>query len=612
LHEGAMGMARRFALYLKDGHEVRNNIEEIREYFDYGKMVEYFHDGSLQQWLDDRRYEAESIALSVLDGNAPDFQEKLCYIFRVDSASIEPNDIITDDEEIIKKKAVIRQYTTDDKVLDAIDSVATNQDELQKLLSNNPMQIYLCGSEFTITAKGESIKYIGVGTVTVKISHDDIADIEKKNITFENINIDVQESDKKSEQATDTHAEEIVHRFMERNGIEKFVDTYSQENRDADIALEILSCLINGKTKQGEYIWDSRSEIEWPYTLKEFKGKLSIPKGGTSYSKIRKWIESGKEKIIFMIEPEYSGELLVFSEKAMYYYSRGEGSYRCAYADVTNVTVPLRGIVNIYLNGEKCIRMRRGGTVNVAGDETVRLFLTIMGKLHGRVRGSFLYYDRVAISNISLECLNGEKLLRYLEKRKSSIGNKEDDNLKESDYQQAENADNCSGLIIDDDYNVFVSELFARIMNVDENLRDVSYYSELNDSFYRDIRTEIKDNKEKVIYLGKGVNTFIVITTQAIRVANAWTCRFADIENISIRRTGRMDIYRKSGILYLKRENLSVLNPDALRLFLLVIAKLYYNIGYYFTNSEMEILNGIVCKDSKSSIGEMITQMWNY
>ena len=34
-------MARKFALYLKDGHEVRNNIEEIREYFDYGKMVEY-------------------------------------------------------------------------------------------------------------------------------------------------------------------------------------------------------------------------------------------------------------------------------------------------------------------------------------------------------------------------------------------------------------------------------------------------------------------------------------------------------------------------------------------------------------------------------------------
>ena len=76
-------MARKFALYLKDGHEVRNNIEEITEYFDYSKIVEYFHDGSLQQWLADRHYEAESIALSTLDANTADFKKKLCYIFHV-------------------------------------------------------------------------------------------------------------------------------------------------------------------------------------------------------------------------------------------------------------------------------------------------------------------------------------------------------------------------------------------------------------------------------------------------------------------------------------------------------------------------------------------------
>ena len=60
-------MARKFALYLKDGHEVRNNIEEIAEYFDYGKMVEYFHDGSLLQWLEDRRYEKEAIGCNTYD-----------------------------------------------------------------------------------------------------------------------------------------------------------------------------------------------------------------------------------------------------------------------------------------------------------------------------------------------------------------------------------------------------------------------------------------------------------------------------------------------------------------------------------------------------------------
>ena len=71
-------MARKFALYLKDGHEVRNNIEEIAEYFDYGKMVEYFHDGSLLQWLEDCRYEKEAIELSTLKANTSEFKENLC------------------------------------------------------------------------------------------------------------------------------------------------------------------------------------------------------------------------------------------------------------------------------------------------------------------------------------------------------------------------------------------------------------------------------------------------------------------------------------------------------------------------------------------------------
>ena len=408
-------MARKFALYLKDGHEVRNNIEEIREYFDYGKMVEHFHDGSLQQWLDDRHYEAESIALSVLEANAPDFQEKLCYIFRVDSASIEPNDIITDDEEIIKKKAVIRQYTTDDKVLNAIDSVATNQDELKKLLSNNPTQIYLCGSEFSITAKGESIKYIGVGNVTVKISHDDIADIEKKNITFENINIDVQESAKKSEQAMDTHAEEIVHRFMERNGIEKDIDTYNQENKDVDIALEILACLINGETERGEFIWKSRSRIKWNYGFRNLDLDLSMLERDI-YCRIRGWIDKYNERIILIIEDEYKGlfmpegrlnnELLVLTDEALYYYGEGK-QYRCGYCDLMDVTVPLAGTVLIDLQNGKRLHINKRRTVSEVGDESLRLFLLIMAKRFGDCRYEFTSAEKSILEKIGLDN-NGE------------------------------------------------------------------------------------------------------------------------------------------------------------------------------------------------------------
>lgn len=96
-------MARKFALYLKDGHEVRNNIEEITEYFDYGRIVEYFHDGSLLQWLEDRHYEKEAVDLSYLKSNAKDFKEKLCYIFHIDSKKID-SEAVAEDAESVRKK----------------------------------------------------------------------------------------------------------------------------------------------------------------------------------------------------------------------------------------------------------------------------------------------------------------------------------------------------------------------------------------------------------------------------------------------------------------------------------------------------------------------------
>ncbi len=601
-------MARKFALYLKDDHEVRNNIEEIRAYFDYGKMVEYFHDGSLQQWLDDRHYEAESIALSVLDGNAPDFREKLCYIFRVDSASIELNNIITDDEEIIKKKAVIRQYTTDNKVLDAIDNIATNQAELEQILERKPTQVYLCGSNFSIIPKGERIKYIGIGSITLEISRNDIAKFEKNKIIFENININVQNNDTSLKQATDVNPDEIVCRFMRRNGIEK--DINRRENMDVDIALEILACLMNGKTKKGEYIWNTRSELVWPYTIKELK-KLSIPQRESYYYEIQKWIDDSNEQIIFLLESEYSSgvtlpglefrnELLVLTEKSMYYYGEGKCD-RCVYKDITNVTVPLSGIVNIHLKDGKNLYIDSRRTVSTAGDETIRFFLTIMGKMYGGIKGDISYSDRSIIRNISLECLNDEKLLSYLEKTIKQ------NNIKSIDGQYNENTDDCCE--IDNEYNAFVSELFSRIMNVEDNLRDISSFHEFYSSFYDDMKTEMKMNKEKVLSLIKGYSSVLVVTNRAVRMPNGWTIKFTDIESISIRRTGRMDIYKKNGVIQIRKEYLSGWNTNDFRLFLLVMAKLYAHIEYCFTEKEFKILNGVFLSKSRSSLGEMITKI---
>ena len=151
-------MARKFALYLKDGHEVRNNIDEITVYFDYGKIIEYFYDGQLQKWLRDRYYEKEAEALDQIHYDDKNFKEKLCAVFQVDSNTVGHAANIKD-EKVQRKLDYIKQYTADDVILGKVDSVATNQDELVAMINEGKSEIYLCGDKFVLPIIAENIKY---------------------------------------------------------------------------------------------------------------------------------------------------------------------------------------------------------------------------------------------------------------------------------------------------------------------------------------------------------------------------------------------------------------------------------------------------------------------
>ena len=151
-------MARRvkFALEMKGGFQARNDIEEIREHFDYGKIIAYMHDGRLSRWLEDRGYEAEAIALRKVDINAPDVKEKVCCIFRIDS-----NEIVEKasfDKEAEDKLMYVRQYTDDANILAKINHVAISQEELTELNAKNIREIYLCAMEFTISPYAGIVK----------------------------------------------------------------------------------------------------------------------------------------------------------------------------------------------------------------------------------------------------------------------------------------------------------------------------------------------------------------------------------------------------------------------------------------------------------------------
>ena len=105
----------KFALEMKDGEHVRD-LEALQEHFDLEKVIGYFQDGKLLEWLRDRFYDDEADAVSELNGEDSDLGMRLCEIFHVESKGIEvesPEAIAWRNERLEQ----LKQYTTDPEIL---------------------------------------------------------------------------------------------------------------------------------------------------------------------------------------------------------------------------------------------------------------------------------------------------------------------------------------------------------------------------------------------------------------------------------------------------------------------------------------------------------------
>ena len=178
---GGDGMAKTFALELKDGIEVKT-IEELRENFDLEKVVEYFKDGKLLEWLEDHFYddEAEAIeAIEVDDKNAP---QKICA-----ALNVECDEDLEFTQRIREKKAILSEKTDDQTIIDNATTTAMNQDDLANLLHMDYKKIYLCGELFNVPIRMTDMNYIGIlDTPKIKIKANSDEELEAKNIKFEN------------------------------------------------------------------------------------------------------------------------------------------------------------------------------------------------------------------------------------------------------------------------------------------------------------------------------------------------------------------------------------------------------------------------------------------
>lgn len=174
----------KFPLEMKDGVKVRN-LDELKENFNLEKIVSYFLDGRLLNWLNDRYYETESQKISDIDLNSVDLKKELCEIFEVEFTQ---NDLNIEELEYRNNRLKkLKEYTDDEEIINNLDNVAFNQEELADLLDEGVTKIYLCNNKFDIPLSKGDISYIGVKDAMIEMRSKEVIDFKSKKIFFQNI-----------------------------------------------------------------------------------------------------------------------------------------------------------------------------------------------------------------------------------------------------------------------------------------------------------------------------------------------------------------------------------------------------------------------------------------
>lgn len=175
-------MAKKVKFPLDMGNEVYvRTLEELKENYDTEKVTEYFLDGRLLTWLNDRYYEEEAEQVQELmdQGDKNDLAAKLGKIFGVEIES----EVDIETLEIRREKLdKLRRITSDDKILENVDLVAFSQEELGDLLDEGAEAIYLCGDKFRIPLSAENMMYIGVNDPVISFGGKGEIDLEASGI----------------------------------------------------------------------------------------------------------------------------------------------------------------------------------------------------------------------------------------------------------------------------------------------------------------------------------------------------------------------------------------------------------------------------------------------
>lgn len=177
-------MAKKVKFPLDMGNDVMvRSIEELKENYNAERVTEYFLNGKLLTWLEDRYYDeaAEQVReLSEQSDSNP--AAKLGAIFGIETEEEVDVEALEIRREKLEK---LRKITADDEIIKNVDFVAFSQEELGDLLDEEAQVIYLCGESFYIPLSVKNVRYVGVNDPVVTVSGKGDIDLEANDIVIE-------------------------------------------------------------------------------------------------------------------------------------------------------------------------------------------------------------------------------------------------------------------------------------------------------------------------------------------------------------------------------------------------------------------------------------------
>ena len=182
-----MARKERFALDMGNNTKVRN-LDELKEHFNLDKTVDFFRDGTLLTWLEDRYYDDEAEAIAAIPPDAEDPHAAICEALDIPFEKDSEKPIFDPEmfHRIAEKKLILAQKTDDIEIIKNADKTALTQEDLADLLDLDFPVIYLCGKKFNVPIRVKHKKYIGIlGTPEIEIRARSSIERQEPDISFE-------------------------------------------------------------------------------------------------------------------------------------------------------------------------------------------------------------------------------------------------------------------------------------------------------------------------------------------------------------------------------------------------------------------------------------------